>query len=374
MRITFVLPEVNMGGGTRVLAIYAEKLSQLGHDVLVVYPTPRRMRIAQKVKSLLRGGGWPRQARRPSSHMDGRAVEQREIDPWRPVAESDVPDADVVIATWWETAEWVARLSPRKGAKAYFLQGYETFDVMHEGRVKATWSLPMHKIVIAEWLKTLAREEYGDHTVSLVPNAVDLDQFHAPARAKQATPRVGLLYSSLALKGCDTSIEAFTRAARRLPGLQLMAFGAQTPTPSLPLPAQAEFTLRPAQDRLKDIYAACDAWLFGSRSEGFGLPLLEAMACRTPVIATPAGAAPELVRAGGGLLVRADDPEDMSRAIEKVCGMTDSEWTALSNRAHAIASSYTWHQATEGFLAALEMARERANRGELVARAAPSSP
>ena len=72
----------------------------------------------------------------------------------------------------------------------------------------------------------------------------------------------------------------------------------------MPLPRDTEFHLRPPQDRIRDIYSKCDAWLFGSRSEGFGLPILEAMACRTPVIGTPAGAAPELLGDGRGILSR----------------------------------------------------------------------
>ena len=38
MKITFLSPPLNMGGGTRVIAIYAEYLAKNGHDVLVVSP------------------------------------------------------------------------------------------------------------------------------------------------------------------------------------------------------------------------------------------------------------------------------------------------------------------------------------------------
>ena len=71
----------------------------------------------------------------------------------------------------------------------------------------------------------------------------------------------------------------------------------------VPLPPGSMFVRQPAQDMIRDIYGQCDVWLFSSRSEGFGLPLLESMACRTPVIATPAGAAPELCAGGGGITV-----------------------------------------------------------------------
>ena len=106
-------------------------------------------------------------------------------------------------------------------------------------------------------------------------------------------------------------------------------------------------------------------WLFSSRSEGFGLPLLEAMACRTPVIATPAGAAPEVCAGGGGILVPIDDPADMARAIERVAGLPEAAWREMSDKAHATASRYTWDDATDRFEAALNRAVERSRQGEL---------
>jgi hypothetical protein len=60
-----------------------------------------------------------------------------------------VPDADIIIATWWETAEWVARLSARKGAKVYFIQHDERFVHMPQDRVEKTWALPFYRITIA---------------------------------------------------------------------------------------------------------------------------------------------------------------------------------------------------------------------------------
>jgi glycosyltransferase involved in cell wall biosynthesis len=111
---------------------------------------------------------------------------------------------------------------------------------------------------------------------------------------------------------------------------------------------------------LRDIYARCDAWLFGSRMEGFGLPILEAMACRTPVIATPAGAAPELLSGGGGVLVPAEDPRAMARAILRVCSLSPLRWRRLSDAALTTAASYSWEGAAERFEKALEHALQRA--------------
>jgi glycosyltransferase involved in cell wall biosynthesis len=368
MRITIVLPEANMSGGIRVAAVYAERLHRRGHQVVAVYPEARKPGLSRKIRSWVRGNGWPEYVPEGPTHLDIGGYERKVLRPWRPVTEADVPDADIVIATWWETAEWVANLSPRKGTKVYFIQGYEIFNGYEVERLKATWGLPLHKVVVSSWLQEIARSKFSDPSVSVVPNAVDREQFTAPPRSKRSIPRVGMVYSGGGLKGCDISLKAYALAARVRTDLQLLAFGQLPPTPELPLPEGTQFTLLPAPDQLKTLYASCDAWLFGSREEGFGLPILEAMACRTPVIATPAGAAPELLKSGGGWLVRPEDPEDMSRAILKICDASESEWAAMSAQAYATACSYSWDDATDDFLRALELALEREKRGELSRR------
>ncbi len=113
---------------------------------------------------------------------------------------------------------------------------------------------------------------------------------------------------------------------------------------------------------MKEIYSKCDAWLFGSRSEGFGLPILEAMACRTPVIGTPTGAALDLLPKGGGLVVKPEDPEDMARAIEHICHLSEHNWQRMSNAAYSTAINYTWNDATTLFEAALQTALDRKHR------------
>jgi glycosyltransferase involved in cell wall biosynthesis len=356
MRITFILAHAGLAGGVRVVAIHAARLKAMGHDVTVV-STPRRIpTLQEKLKSAIRGRGWYRPPAVDESHLDGVDVRHHVIDRFRPVEDRDVPDADVVIATWWETAEWVNELSSCKGVKCYFVQHDERECHQPRDRVAATWRMTMRKICVAQWLTDLALSEFGDDTAITVANAVDLDQFHAPVRAKQPQPTVGVMYSSTAFKGCDISLKAVEIAQRNIPDLRLQSFGATTIAESLPLPRNSEYVRRPPQDNLKTIYARCDAWLFGSRIEGFGLPILEAMACRTPVIGTPAGAAPELLSQGGGILVKQEDPADMARAIERVCRMSEAQWQEMSQAAYQIASRYTWQDAAERFEQALESA------------------
>jgi glycosyltransferase involved in cell wall biosynthesis len=355
MRISFVLNHVNLNGGIRVIAIYAERLKKRGHQVTVVTRPRPVPSFKSRIKSLVKGNGWPIDPNTLADHFDNVDVDIRVIEQRRPIVDRDVPDGDVVIATWWETADWVNALSPSKGAKAYFVQDFGANDSQPIDMLAATWLLPMHRIVISQYIMDLVKQHADDgREMSYVPNSVDLQQFNSPPRQKNKSPVVGTMYSASPFKGFLLALEAVQRARKILPDLQLHGFGSSTASDKLRDLPWLKLSSRVPDDKLKNIYAECDAWLFPPRKEGYGLPILEAMACRTPVIATPAGAAPELINAhGGGMLVPHEDPAAMADAIVKICSLTDNEWRQLSDAAYATVSGYSWDDATDRFEAAL---------------------
>lgn len=364
--MTFVLPnwEGNLAGGIRANVTLAYHLQKRGHEVQLYCPKKRGKSWKQRIKDWLQGRGWDgREAR--FSYVEGLDIPAKVVNHLPPLTDEDLPDGDVVVATWWETAEWVARLSRKKGSRVYMIRHHELHDYLPKERVAATYRLPLHKVTVSRWLVEVMKREYGDENVDLVPDAVDLGQFYAPPREKNKIPTVGMVYSDLYWKGCDISLKAFRIAAERIPSLRLVAFGSIPPQPQLPLPPKCIYYQQPPQEEIRHIYAQCDAWLFGSRVEGFGLPILEAMACRTPVIGTPAGAAPELLSGGGGILVKPENPEDMARAIETIAQMSQQEWQNMSSLAYKTATSYTWDEAAELFEKALSRAIERTRRGEI---------
>jgi glycosyltransferase involved in cell wall biosynthesis len=363
MKVTFVLPTAGLQGGIRVLAIYAERLRRRGHEVTVV-SHPSTMLLRRKVKSLLLGRGWPRNQLQ-ASHFDGIDVAHRVLERVRAVVDADVPDADVVVATYYQTAYSVLNLSRRKGAKAFFIQNYEMEDGKPNPKLDATWRMPIHKIVISKWLVKIAQEKFGDTMVSHVPNSVDLDQFHAAPRGKRPMPTVGLLYATSWMKGCRTSLKALKQVATALPSLRLICFGAEHPGFDLRLPRYAEFHYRPQQNKLRDLYAQCDVWLCGSAREGFHLPPLEAMACRCPVVSTRVGGPVDIIEEGvNGHLVDIGDANGLSDRLLRVLNLVQEEWTKMSDAAYRTAIRFTWDDATDLFEKALELAIERDRCGE----------
>jgi glycosyltransferase involved in cell wall biosynthesis len=365
MRINFVLPQVNLGGGIRVIAMYAEHLRRQGHRVVVVSPPWQLPRLRSRFRSLLTGRGWPTAHPGPS-YFDTLEVEHRVIESYRPITDRDLPDADVVVATWWQTAEWVAQLSARKGAKAYFIQQLESnFAGQPADRIYATWRLPMQKIVISRWLADVARDRFGDSNSILVPNAVDLDLFHAPRRGKQSRPTVGFLYAAGSPhKGTATALAVIDNASRRIPGLHVRAFGFDKLSPSAPLPLGSEYYRSPPQHTIRDIYAGCDVWLCSSVSEGHHLPPHEAMACRCPVVSTRVGGPIDLINDGvTGYLVAVGDISGLTNRLIEILELPEPAWQRMSEAAHDSVKDFTWDKATILFERALEVAVERFGSG-----------
>jgi glycosyltransferase involved in cell wall biosynthesis len=355
VKITFVIPQDSLAGGIRAVSIYADQLQKRGHDVTVVAGVHPPKTYKEKIRRFLLQSRQRQStvSTTSSSYFDVLDVHLHTLEEHRPVRDSDLPDADVVIATWWETAEWIAPLSASKGKKVYFIQHHEVFDYLPESRVEATYRLPFYQITVAQWLVEILRDRHHSQQVSLVPYGVDLKQFNSVPRPKAATPTVGLMYATAAWKGVDIALQAFQYALKDLPGLRLVAFGSEQPSAQLPLPKNTQYYFKPEQACIKDIYAQCDAWLFSSRVEGFGLPILEAMACHTPVIAVPTGAAPELLSNGCGMLLDRNDPMLIAQAIHQMAKLDVVEWQQLSEHAYQTACQRSWEDAAHDFEAAL---------------------
>lgn len=353
LRITFVLPTAVLNGGTRVLAIHAAELQRRGHRVTVVSLPADKQSFKRKLRSFAGSLKWPSDPKLEPSFFDQTNVPHHIIESVRPVTEQDVPDADVIMATFWLTAPWVAAMPSRKGTKAFFVQGYETAGE-YDATIDAAWQLPLHKIFVSKWLERMARERFGDAQTHCAPNSVDTGQFFASERGKQPSPTVGLLYAARPLKGVDIALSALERVRKELPDLRVLLFGSEQISASLVPPPGTEFHYRPPQNELRNIYARSDAWLCGARQDGFHLPLLEAMACRCPVVTSRIGGATEFVEHGvNGFLVDVNDAVGLAERTIQLLTLPEDDWRTMSKNALDTARRYTWKDATDLFENAL---------------------
>ena len=91
------------------------------------------------------------------------------------------------------------------------------------------------------------------------------------------------------------------------------------------------------QTRLAELYGNADVFVLASRFEGYGIAYAEAIARGLPVIGTTAGAIPDTVPAGAGILVSPNDQLALARALRRVIAEPD-ERAKLADRARKAAS------------------------------------
>ena len=163
-------------------------------------------------------------------------------------------------------------------------------------------------------------------------------------------PTVGMIYSPHPVKDCETGLRAVALLRKRLPNVKLLAFGRSAPPISLRLQRGSQFVLFPNQKQIPALYRACDVWLCSSKQEGFGLPVLEAMACRCPPVSTAVGGPMDFISNGvNGLLVPVGDAAALADAMEKVLSIAEADWRAMSAAAYLTATQYSWEDAADRF-------------------------
>jgi len=249
--------------------------------------------------------------------------------------------------------------------------------------LKVKWAVRRARLVltVSQTSKAAIQEEFrlGPERIRIVPDAVSPAFAPAPA-----APNAHDLFSARGLspgsrfilyvggisphKNIETLVEAFCRLSSdgQAGGVTLVLAGdyqgdvfyssyqsLQALLKARNAEARVVFTGFVPDDELPHWYRAAQCVVMPSLDEGFGLPALEAMACGTPVVASRAGALPEVI-GDAGLLFDPRSAEALAAAMERLLSDDDLHRT-LSSRGLARAGSFTWSASAR---AAIEVFQE----------------
>jgi alpha-1,6-mannosyltransferase len=195
------------------------------------------------------------------------------------------------------------------------------------------------------------------------PLGVDAEVFRPQRRGDWLRQRLGLAPTARVLvyagrfageKNLPVLLEAFAQLGS--PYHLLLIGGERNERPA------ANVTMLPYRRdsiELAEWVASADALVHAGTKETFGLVILEAMACGRPVVAVRAGAIPEFVDDGVGLLA---EPGSGARMAEAIAELYERDIEALGANARAkVLRKYTWDRAFQGQMAAYKalLGRER---------------
>lgn len=219
-------------------------------------------------------------------------------------------------------------------------------------------------LVVSDLWRSRLEATYGVRA-TVVPNGVDVERF-APADAVQrAGARAALGYGPGPLfvtiggvearKNTLATLEAFARVRARLPNARLIvaggasvldhtayraAFEARAAALALRLGVHVHLAGTLADAAIVTLLHAADAFVFPSLVEGFGLVLLEALACATPVVASAIAPFTEFLTPADALLV---DPRDPAAIASAMLGALESDVVRrTAERGPALARRFSW--------------------------------
>ena len=349
MRITFITSGFGLSGGTKAIFELANNLTKGGHEVFVICSlTPfvfadRWFNPFNILTKILRIFKKSKGCRTPVEWFGVRA----KLLCVPSFDEKYIPDADIILATWWETAYFVKNYSGSKGKKFYFIQDYEVW-LGNEEKVKATYNFGFKIIVNSTWLKNKLRKEAGVDADTIILHAPDHQQFF-PEKAEKEKNKIRILmpYRDERWKGAKEGIETFKIIKREYPNVKLVMFGKKIDNLNFGgLENEVEYHLSPVKGDLRRLYNSCDIFCFSSLEEGFGMPPMEAMACGIPVVATNVGAIPEYAIHGETALLSAPgDVEAMAKNIIKLIE-NKKERERIAAKALKRIRNFTWEGAT----------------------------
>ena len=191
-------------------------------------------------------------------------------------------------------------------------------------------------VAISQYTEQSMHEIYGTKRTDVIPIGIDLEKFSPSCRSAPHQP-FRLLYVGnwSARKGADL----LTPIMKALgPGFELLILAGLRGKELSGLAENIRQIPRlPDAAAIVSLYRECDALLFPSRLEGFGIVAQEAQACGLPVIASNSSALPEIIRDGEtGFLCEQDSVPDFVSAVRSLADSTE-RWRTMGKAARSYA-------------------------------------
>ena len=215
------------------------------------------------------------------------------------------------------------------------------------------------------------QREFGVNAGRMVVTGIgtDTELFRPlPGRVKDPNRVMITASSDTALKGVVYALRAFALLRQRFPDLRLRLVGrlreegpAQKVLDELGLGPYIDQVSRVNQADLVAYYNEATVFMAASLYEGFGLPVAEAMACGTAVVASDGGALPEVV-GDAGVVVPRGDAEALASAVGALLDSSESRVVFEHRGRERIQNVFSWKACAQRTVAEYERVVANADR------------
>jgi glycosyltransferase involved in cell wall biosynthesis len=210
--------------------------------------------------------------------------------------------------------------------------------------------------------------------ISMIRNGIDLRTFDRASAVVKGelgwsdSPLIGLVGRLSMEKGVDIFLTAAARVLDQLPDAKFVVVGDGPDRAKLEaliekLGIRGSVRMLGRRDDMPAVYASLDLMVSSSRREGLPIAILEGMASRLPLIATPVGAVPTVISDGQtGVLVPAEAPELLATAIIGLL-RDDSERERLGSAARQLVEDqFSAQRMTADYLGVYKAAAAKAEK------------
>jgi len=291
VKIVFIVPEIAISGGMRLIFEISNRLIKKGHSVVLytpiipfnpykgIYkPDYFRYRIKYVIKYFLGKVKIPK-------NLFERMFEIKYV-PY--INNLFVENADAVVATSWTTAHFVNKLSGEKGKKFYLIQDYEQWK-SNIKYVNESYKLPLNRIVISKYLQDLLKNKFDVESKRILIG-INTEKFNNTEKIFNIPRRILFMDHELDNKNVQGAIDTVIKLKQNFSDLQFRAFGVEK---HHKIPDFVEFFSNSSDEKVRKLYCESDIFLFPSLFEGFGGPPAEAMACKCAVVGNAVAALPD---------------------------------------------------------------------------------
>jgi len=340
MKIVFVVPSSTRSGGIRVTVEMANHLLNAGHDVRLAIRTSQsdlRSKLKKAIKPLLRKvcvkihDTW-------IQDFKGKVYYYKNLE------DLTFEEGEIVIAVGPIVVQDVFNLRQNVYKMRYFHGFFEQYPDLMSSALR-----PQMATMAVSALLGKKIEEYSNQPVEyIIPDAINHKDYFNEHRPRDG---IGTIYHPSYLKAPEETMQLLKAINMRWPFLKKYVFGTSRRPKEI---SRNSYWRYPSVEKSRELYNRSKIWLVTSRSEGFSLQILEAMACGCAVISTDQMGARTLIKNNeNGVIVPFGDINAFTRSIDMLLN-DEQKRLKIAEKGLETVKEYTWGKSAQKMEQALK--------------------